>query len=42
MYVLVNVYRRARADEQNTDGWDLYRSSNIIVQNSRVNNNDGK
>lgn len=27
--------------EKNTDGWDIYRSDNIIIQNSTVTNGDG-
>lgn len=27
---------------KNTDGWDTYRSSDITIQNSVVNNGDGK
>lgn len=27
--------------EKNTDGWDIYRSNNIIIQNSTVTNGDG-
>lgn len=27
---------------KNTDGWDTYRSSDIVIQNSVVNNGDGK
>jgi galacturan 1,4-alpha-galacturonidase len=27
---------------KNTDGWDTYRSSNIVIQNSHVVNGDGK
>lgn len=27
---------------KNTDGWDIYRSSDVVVQNSVVNNGDGK
>jgi galacturan 1,4-alpha-galacturonidase len=26
---------------KNTDGWDTYRSSDIVIQNSVVNNGDG-
>jgi galacturan 1,4-alpha-galacturonidase len=26
---------------KNTDGWDTYRSSNIVIQNSYINNGDG-
>ena len=26
---------------QNTDGWDTYRSSNIVIQNSWIDNYDG-
>jgi hypothetical protein len=26
---------------KNTDGWDTYRSSNVVIQNSRVVNTDG-
>lgn len=25
----------------NTDGWDTYRSSNIVIQNSWIDNGDG-
>lgn len=25
----------------NSDGWDTYRSSNIVIQNSNINNDDG-
>lgn len=27
---------------KNTDGWDTYRSDNIVIQNSVINNGDGK
>lgn len=27
--------------EKNTDGWDIYRSNNIVIQNSTVTNGDG-
>lgn len=27
---------------KNTDGWDLYRSTDITIQNSVINNGDGK
>jgi len=27
---------------KNTDGWDTYRSSDITIQNSIINNGDGK
>jgi galacturan 1,4-alpha-galacturonidase len=27
---------------KNTDGWDTYRSSDIVIQNSVINNGDGK
>jgi galacturan 1,4-alpha-galacturonidase len=27
---------------KNTDGWDTYRSSDLVIQNSVVNNGDGK
>ncbi len=27
---------------KNTDGWDTYRSSDLTIQNSHVNNGDGK
>ena len=27
---------------KNTDGWDTYRSSDIVIQNSHINNGDGK
>jgi len=26
----------------NTDGWDTYRSSDIVIQNSYINNGDGE
>lgn len=43
--VFDNIYMYSVSDnenfEKNTDGWDTYRSSRIIVQNSTVNNGDG-
>lgn len=27
--------------EKNTDGWDIYRSDNIIIENSTITNGDG-
>jgi galacturan 1,4-alpha-galacturonidase len=27
---------------KNTDGWDTYRSTDIVIQNSHINNGDGK
>ena len=27
---------------KNTDGWDTYRSSDIVIQNSHINNGDGR
>jgi galacturan 1,4-alpha-galacturonidase len=27
---------------KNTDGWDTYRSSGLVIQNSVINNGDGK
>lgn len=28
--------------EKNTDGWDIYRSDNIVIENSTITNGDGK
>ena len=33
---------RSKNVAKNTDGWDTYRSSDIIIQNSVVNNGDGE
>jgi galacturan 1,4-alpha-galacturonidase len=27
---------------KNTDGWDTYRSSDLVIQNSVINNGDGE
>lgn len=36
----LNVFTTGENPAKNTDGWDTYRSSNIVIQNSRVDNTD--
>jgi galacturan 1,4-alpha-galacturonidase len=36
----IGGYSQSQNEAKNTDGWDTYRSSNIVVQNSIVNNGD--
>lgn len=36
----ISGYSFSKNDAKNTDGWDVYRSSNIAIQNSVVNNGD--
>lgn len=33
---------KSKNPAKNTDGWDTYRSSDIVIQNSVVNNGDGE
>ncbi|KAF9887955.1 hypothetical protein FE257_009477 [Aspergillus nanangensis] len=36
----ISGYSSSENEAKNTDGWDTYRSSNIVIQNSVVNNGD--
>ncbi|KAJ5887750.1 exopolygalacturonase X [Penicillium taxi] len=36
----ISGYSTSNHTAKNTDGWDLYRSSNIVIQNSVINNGD--
>lgn len=40
--VLDVIVKNASSPAKNTDGWDTYRSSNIVIQNSRIVNTDGQ
>ena len=36
----ISGYSQSEHEAKNTDGWDTYRSENIIIQNSVINNGD--
>ncbi|EMC99596.1 glycoside hydrolase family 28 protein [Baudoinia panamericana UAMH 10762] len=36
----ISGYSKSNNTAKNTDGWDTYRSSNIVIQNSVINNGD--
>ncbi|KAJ5557071.1 hypothetical protein N7494_000986 [Penicillium frequentans] len=36
----ISGYSKDSVTAKNTDGWDVYRSSNIVIQNSVINNGD--
>ncbi|KAL2820093.1 Exopolygalacturonase X-1 [Aspergillus granulosus] len=36
----ISGYSSSENEAKNTDGWDTYRSSNIVIQNSVINNGD--
>lgn len=36
----ISGYSQSKNEAKNTDGWDTYRSSNIVIQNSVINNGD--
>ncbi|KAE8351579.1 putative exopolygalacturonase X [Aspergillus coremiiformis] len=36
----ISGYSKSAHEAKNTDGWDTYRSSNIVIQNSVINNGD--
>ncbi|KAJ5242000.1 uncharacterized protein N7469_000327 [Penicillium citrinum] len=36
----ISGYSNSKHEAKNTDGWDLYRSSNIVIQDSVINNGD--
>lgn len=38
----INTYSTSTHGAANTDGWDTYRSDNIVIQNSHVVNDDGR
>lgn len=38
----ISGYSSSDNEAKNTDGWDTYRSSDITISNSVVNNGDGK
>lgn len=37
----ISGYSSSENEAKNTDGWDTYRSKNIVIQNSVINNGDG-
>ena len=37
----ISGYSKSENEAKNTDGWDTYRSKNIVIQNSVINNGDG-
>lgn len=38
----ISGFSKSKNTAKNTDGWDTYRSSDIVIQNSVINNGDGK
>jgi galacturan 1,4-alpha-galacturonidase len=38
----ISGFSKSKNVAKNTDGWDTYRSSDITIQNSVINNGDGK
>ena len=36
----ISGYSQSKNEAKNTDGWDTYRSSNLVIQNAVVNNGD--
>ena len=36
----ISGYSQSKNVAKNTDGWDIYRSSNVVIQNSVINNGD--
>ncbi|OQE25782.1 hypothetical protein PENFLA_c008G02271 [Penicillium flavigenum] len=36
----ISGYSSSENEAKNTDGWDLYRSTNVVIQNSVINNGD--
>ncbi|KAJ5298279.1 uncharacterized protein N7443_006399 [Penicillium atrosanguineum] len=36
----ISGYSKSKNTAKNTDGWDIYRSSNIVIQDSIINNGD--
>lgn len=38
--ISISGYSKSNNTAKNTDGWDTYRSSNIVIQNSVINNGD--
>ena len=40
--IFITGYSKSKNVAKNTDGWDTYRSSNIQILNSTINNGDGK
>ncbi|KAI5359592.1 Putative glycoside hydrolase, family 28, pectin lyase/virulence factor [Septoria linicola] len=36
----ISGYSQSEHEAKNTDGWDTYRSSNVVIQNSVINNGD--
>jgi galacturan 1,4-alpha-galacturonidase len=37
----ISGFSKSKNTAKNTDGWDTYRSKDILIQNSVVNNGDG-
>ncbi len=40
--IFISGFSKSNNTAKNTDGWDTYRSDNIVIQNSIINNGDGK
>ena len=40
--IFITGYSKSNDVAKNTDGWDTYRSSHITIQNSTINNGDGR
>ena len=40
--IFITGYSKSKNVAKNIDGWDTYRSSHITIQNSTINNGDGK
>lgn len=40
--ISISGYSTSKNPAKNTDGWDTYRSNRITIQNSTINNGDGK
>jgi galacturan 1,4-alpha-galacturonidase len=38
----ISGFSKSKNTAKNTDGWDTYRSSDITIQNSQINNGDGE
>lgn len=40
--ITLDVFSTGTVTGHNTDGWDTYRSDRLVIQNSNINNGDGK
>jgi galacturan 1,4-alpha-galacturonidase len=38
----ISGFSKSKNTAKNTDGWDTYRSSDVLIQNSVINNGDGR